>query len=475
MTEHRSDRGDSLFEKVISREFSGHFACQTLRSRWPGGAEKRYLSNLSRIRVTSFLQLFVVPQAKQPISAGSIQQGSNRFLLVIAIGLFAIGSGCDWRSASRSQQSIDSPPPSQTVALQRVMALGTLEPRGGILAVMAAPGDRVAKIYVEPGQDIPAGTLLMDLESLPARQLELTIAQTKLDEAKRRIAAERAAGEAKLQVARSSLQNAESKLSDAQKRLKDSKADGGELNLLKQAADLGQRRLKQLESASRDPARQRLVSENALDTEALKVSEAQARYESASRDAQEAIDEGRFAVESAEQEIRATELSLIAAEQSASLDSLKQQIELLKFNVATSRLVAPTNGRVLRVDATIGTATGVSALMHMADTSNMVCVAEVNVADLARVEVGQTAIITSPAFREPLTGKVRRVQSLIAAPTLASPYPMAAVDRYSADVIIAIESDDSNRASRLIELQVDVEIKAGGSKDSAQVASAVKS
>ncbi|CAD73374.1 conserved hypothetical protein [Rhodopirellula baltica SH 1] len=429
---------------------------------------------MSRIRVTSFLQLFVVPQAKQPISAGSIQQGMIRLPLSLAIGFFAIGSGCDWRSASSPTQTVDPSKPAQTVALQRVMALGTLEPRGGILAVMAAPGDRVSKIYVEPGQDVAAGTVLMDLESLPARQLELSIAQTKLDEAKRRIAAERAAGEAKLQVARSSLKQAESKLSDAQKRFKDSKADGGELNLLKQAADLGQRRLRQLESASRDPARQRLVSENALDTEALKVSESQARYESALRDAQEAIDEGRFAVDSAEQEIRATELSLIAAEQSASLESLKQQIELLKFNVATSRLVAPTKGRVLRVDATIGTATGVSALMHMADTSNMVCVAEVNVADLSRVEVGQTATITSPALREPLRGKVQRIQSLIAAPTLASPYPMAAVDRYSADVVIAIDSDDSTSASRLIELQVDVEIKAGGSKESAKVASAAK-
>ncbi|WP_236696381.1 ABC exporter membrane fusion protein [Rhodopirellula islandica] len=397
-----------------------------------------------------------------------------RLPLTLAIGVFAMICGCDGQSAGRSDESTNPDRPTQTVALQRVMALGTLEPRGGILAVMAAPGDRVAKIFVDSGQDVTAGTVLMELESLPARQLELTIAQTKLDEARRRIAAERAAGEAKLQVARSSLKQAESKLKDAQKRFKDSKADGGELNLLKQAADLGLRRLRQLETASRDPARQRLVSENALDTEALKVSESQARYESALRDAEEAIDEGQFGVDSAEQEIRATELSLIAAEQSASLESLKQQIELLKFNVATSRLVAPTKGRVLRVDATIGTATGVSALMHLADTTQMVCVAEVNVADLSRVEIGQTAIITSPALRDPLHGKVQRIHSLIAPPTLASPYPMAAVDRYSADVVIAIDAGDAESASHLIELQVDVEIQAGRSAKSAEVASAAK-
>jgi HlyD family secretion protein len=394
---------------------------------------------------------------------------------MLAIGVFAAACGCGGQSGSESNPASSSDKPTQTVALQRVMALGTLEPRGGILAVMAAPGDRIAKIHVESGQDVAAGTLLMELESLPARQLELTIAQTKLDEARRRIAAERAAGEAKLQVARSSLKQAESKLKDAQKRFKDSKAEGGELNLLKQAADLGLRRLRQLESASRDAARQRLVSENTLDAEALKVSESQARYESALRDAQDAIDEGQFAVDSAEQEIRATELSLIAAEQSASLESLKQQIELLKYNVATSRLVAPTKGRVLRIDATIGTATGVSPLMHLANTTEMICVAEVNVADLSRVEIGQPAIITSPALRNPLHGSVQRVHSLIAAPTLASPYPMAAVDRYSADVEIMIDAKDAEAASRLIELQVDVEIKTGHSAKSADVASAVKS
>nr|WP_255713054.1 ABC exporter membrane fusion protein [Rhodopirellula sp. JC740] len=389
-------------------------------------------------------------------------------------GLFFATAGCDLTGVNRPDQSVDPSQPTQTVALQRVMALGTLEPRGGVLSVMAAPGDRVARILVEPGQEVSAGTVLMELESLPARQLELNIAQTKLDEAKRRIAAERAAGEAKLQVAKSSLEQAENKLADAKEQFKESKADGGELNLLKQAAELGQRRLRQLEAASRDPSRQRLVSENSLDAEALKVSEAQARYESALRNAEKAIDDGRFAVDSAQQEIRATELSLIAAEQSASLESLKQQIELLKLNVATSRLVAPTKGRVLQIDATIGTATGVAPLMHMANTSEMVCVAEVNVADLGRIQEGQTAVIRSPALKETIEGTVSRIHSLIAAPTLASPYPMAAVDRYSADVVIAINEEDAQRASRFIELQVDVEIDAAGKPANAKVAATSK-
>jgi len=347
-----------------------------------------------------------------------------------------------------------------------VVAQGKIEPADGVLSLMAPPGDRVARVAVQEGDAVTQGELLVELESLRVKLIELEVAQTKLVEGRARVVAEQAAADARMQVARTQLKQAETQLNQSQVKLKTADSPGGSLDLLRRANELGQRKFDRLRSASSDPSTVRLVSENRLEEESLKISETRAQYEAARVEAADAITAGELAVEAARQEIIAAEKSMEAVMASTSLDSLQKQIELLKLNLETASLASPLSGRVLEVNTMAGQATTTMPLLHLADTSKMVCIVEVNVADLERVAEGQPAEISSPGLSRTLRGTVQRVHQMITAPQMPSPFPMAPVDRYTAEVTIAIAAEDVEVAAQRIHMQVEATIMTLATADS---------
>lgn len=377
----------------------------------------------------------------------------------LAIWIVTATIGCDGRMSSLFQPSRDRQASGVgDKGMPFVGAQGQLAPQDGVLAVMAPPGDRVAKLAVAVGDSVSVGDLLVELESLQAKRIELGVAETKLEEGRARLQAEQVSATAQLQVAQAKLKQAQIQVEHSRGKLKIAESPGGSLDLLRRAAELGQRKLDQLRSASNDPKTSRLVSENKLDEESLRISESRAQYEGAKVDAQDAIETAELSVAGAEQEIIAAEKAMLAAKAAGSLASLEKQIELLRLNVKTAQLTSPTAGTILSIDTMPGQATSTMPLMHLADTNKMVCIAEINVADLGRVQRGQAAEIESPGLARTLHGTVRRIESMIAAPAMPSPFPMAPVDRYTAKAIIEIDSQDTAAAAERIEMQVEVSI-----------------
>lgn len=379
--------------------------------------------------------------------------------MALSVGCNRDGAGSWLNPKNEVSQSDATENVSSRPVSGRVVAQGILRPLGGVLSVMAPPGDRVQSVAVQEGQEVSAGDLLIELESRRARLVELDVAQTKLAEGKARLKAEKAAAEAKLQVARTRLAQAESQLLQSQNKLAIAEGEGGSLDLLRRAAELGQRKLDRLRSAANDPSTTRLVSDNKLEEESLRISETRAQFETALSDANDALTSGELSVQAAKQEIIAAERTIEAAEAGGALGALEKQIELLELSLATTRLTSPTDARILSVDAMPGQATTTMPLLHLANTSEMTCVAEVNVADLERIHAGQTVRMTSPGLSEPLTGLVKRVHQMIVAPALPNPFPMAPVDRFTAEVTIAISPESAAAAAERISLQVEVTIE----------------
>ncbi|MCM2369142.1 HlyD family efflux transporter periplasmic adaptor subunit [Aporhodopirellula aestuarii] len=382
-------------------------------------------------------------------------------LLAAACGMTQVG--CDGRlskfGSDPKREATEIANARQKAESQaQVVAQGQLQPLGGVLSVMAPPGDRVARVAVSEGETVAKGDLLVELESLRAKTIELDVAEMKLAEGKARLEAEEAAANARLRVAQMKLEQAQTQLEQSREKLRIAEGPGGSLDLLRRAAELGERKLDRLRTASDNPNMQRLVSENKLEEESLKISETRAQYEAARVDARNAIETAELAVEAAKQDIVAAEKSIAAARASASLGSLEKQIQLLRLNIETAKLISPTAGRILKLDTMTGQATTTMPLLHMADTSQMVCIAEVNVADLRRIEVGQTAEITSPGLSDKLTGTVRRINQMIASPTMPSPFPMEPVDRHTAEVTIQIAPKDNAAAAERIHMQVEITI-----------------
>ena len=91
------------------------------------------------------------------------------------------------------------PPPDPDA--RSLSALGQVQPAGGVIAIYGPPGDRILKFAepLHPGQTVKAGAPLVILESRKARQKELALAETQLNQARQQREAIRKAADAKLE------------------------------------------------------------------------------------------------------------------------------------------------------------------------------------------------------------------------------------------------------------------------------------
>ncbi len=350
-----------------------------------------------------------------------------------------------------------------------IVAQGQLEPASGIIAIVAPPGDRVETIAVKEGQAVEVGTALGRLASQAAKELELEIANARRDEATVKMKADEAAANAKLDVAKVGLRQAKRTLDQSVKNLAQAKSDGGKLGLLAQQVALAESKLKQLRTAAAERDGARLVSANSLEQQQLAVDQARADLTGASRDAEEKIAEGKSSIEIAEKEITATELAITSAKSLAGLQSMNKQIELLELQLRTIKLTSPVAATVISIDSGPGEPTTTMPIMRLANTSNMVARAEVNVAELPRLELGAKATITSAALfkdnaPEALVGRVASISQVIGSPRLPSPNPMARVDWRSVEVVIEIDPAFAPLAATRLQLQVDIAIQAKPAK-----------
>ena len=340
-----------------------------------------------------------------------------------------------------------------------VVARGKLEPAGGIVAITAPPGNRLVRLDVAEGDLVDQGATLGELSTLRARQIEKSVAEAQLAEAKASIKAKEQVAIANLEVARVGLERAKLMVSQAEAELQRANQADGRLGLLEHEVQLAKDQLKRLREAAEDPNTKRLVSQSTLDQNQLSVDQSQSELNAARETAKQKIESGKLAVKAAETEFKAAEVAIESARASASLDSLQRQLELLDLQIKASELVSPVKGRVVSVNIRRGEATVGVPLMQIADTSEMQCRAEINVADLPRIQVGSPAKVSSLALPRVLSGKVKSISPMIGSPQLPTANPLARVDWRSAEVVISIDPKDNQAAANLINLQVDVAIK----------------
>ena len=389
---------------------------------------------------------------------------SRIFVIAIFASQIALGLSCGCRPSAADRPSGEGRLPV-LVALgaepgQAIVAQGQIEPESGVIPIVATPGDRIASIDVTEGQEVQAGDVLGKLIGQTVRELELDVAIARRDETLTKVAAESAAAMAKLDVAKVGLQQAKSQVQQAVKNLSTAEAEGGRLNLLSQQLTLAENKLKQLKAAVAEPGGSRLATPSAIEQQQLTVDESRSQLEAARREANQKLDDAKLAVQAAEQEVKANELTIESAKAASGIPTMDKQIELLKQQLEATKLVSPIQAKILSVDAKVGEPTTTAPIIRLADTHHMIVRAEVNVVDLQRVQVGAKATLTSAALLKPLTGKIKSISRLVGTPRLPNPNPMARVDWRSAHVVIEIDETSVEAAAQRIQLQVDVAIAA---------------
>lgn len=355
-------------------------------------------------------------------------------------------------------QDVKSPtvtPPKTAPVKVAVTALGRLQPEGEI-TYLSAPnsinGVRVEKVLVKEGDKVKAGQTLAYLENYNRATAALQQSLDKLQVAKAKLAQVKAgAKNADIAAQKATIASLESQLK-------------GEVAA--QEATIA-RIQAQLDNAKTESDRyQQLYKEGGIsasiaDAKALQLkttqqqlAEAQATLTRTQNTLQNQLKEAKARLKSLS-EIRPVDVDLAQTEVRSAATAVQQA----KADQDLTYLRAPISGTVLKIHTKTGEVIGTSGFAEIGKTSQMYVVAEVYQTDIQKVRVGQKATITSPALPTKLQGSVSEVGWQVDKQSIFSLNPSADTDRKIVQVKISIDDPaDSQRVSRLTNLQVDVAI-----------------
>ncbi|TBR56972.1 HlyD family secretion protein [Westiellopsis prolifica IICB1] len=418
---------------------------------------------------------------------------TNRKLLLLILIATAVTSGIVVYGISLFEQMgrTTSPKPVVTKFVPKVTALGKLEPEAEVISLSAPlvlDGDRVTELRVKEGDIVQSGQIVAILDARDHLQIavlqaakQVRVAQAKLEQVKAgakvgdiqaqqasierleaqsqgnaieqqeviaRIEAQwqgdKIAQQATIKKLEAELNNAQSEYERYQKlysegAISNSLFDSKRLSLetAKQQLDEAKAVLARINStASRQLAEAKvsLVRINATGTK--QVSEAKATLTSIA-------------------EVRPVDVQTAKMEVENAIAALKRA----QTDLQAAYIKAPTTGQILKIHTRVGEKISENGIVDMAQTEQMVAVAEVYQTDISKVKLGQSAVVTSQAFAGELRGEVFYVGLQVNRQNVFSNQPGENLDSRVVEVKIRLNPEDSKKVAGFTNLQVQTAIE----------------
>ncbi|MEM6519955.1 MAG: efflux RND transporter periplasmic adaptor subunit, partial [Cyanobacteria bacterium P01_C01_bin.70] len=120
---------------------------------------------------------------------------------------------------------------------------------------------------------------------------------------------------------------------------------------------------------------------------------------------------------------------------------------------------SPVAGQVIKIHTRPGETIAPEGIATMGQTEQMMAIAEVYQSDIAEIQVGQSATITSPAIRETLTGTVERIGLQVEPQQVVDEDPAANVDARVVEVHVRLDAASSQQVAGLANLQVTITVQ----------------
>ena len=169
------------------------------------------------------------------------------------------------------------------------------------------------------------------------------------------------------------------------------------------------------------------------------------------------------------QQIAAAKATLAKISEVRTVDVQGAQAELARARAATRQaqaelaqayVRAPVAGEILKIRTRAGETPSTNGIVEMGQTSQMVAVAEIYESDIAKVRVGQAAIVSSEsgAFTQKVRGTVSSIGLQIGKKDVLSTDPAADTDSRTVEVKVAIDPTDSQVIKSLTNSKVAVNI-----------------
>jgi HlyD family secretion protein len=311
----------------------------------------------------------------------------------------------------RAPIAVPAPPPQ--ALLERtsgVVALGRLQPVGGVIEVAGpttASAPRVLDLLVQEGDLVDFDAPLVVLDTYPqllaardAAERAVLVSEAALEQVRRDVSVGLREGSANVDNARTAVAQ-----------------------------------------ANRDLARyEQLAKENTVSRSQLEA--AQAAAEQATAELRRA--------EAAAGRLGSTDIKL--AEQN--LEAARSELARAEIEARTATIYAPSSGTVLSVDVRPGERAPSGTLLSLADLSRMEAEIEVYQDAVPRLSVGQTVRLESPVLADPLTGTVRRIGLEVGRQSLTSNEPAANTDARVVKAWVDIDPASMAQAARFVGLEI---------------------
>ncbi len=376
----------------------------------------------------------------------------SRIIVVLLLPMLGFWGGwyvSKWPTTNFAwdQSTTDSAP-----EIVKVVAHGRILPKSGLINVLLPPGQRIEQLLVAEGDRVAAGkTELATYVGQDTLRLQSQLVESQGSDAERELAQ-------KILSAQSNLLAAENSVAATQLQLQQVTSNDL-LTVNEKQLRVAAEKLARLVQLASDPSTQLYVAQSAVEEQRLTIEQSQSQLTTARRQQESAVKSAELGVELAEKSRDQARILLRSLEE---LSEQNRTVTLTKtiadIAVTNAKLIAPIDGSVLKVFGKPGEVVVNSPLLQLGDLSQMICAAEVVDRLVGKIQLQQRVEIASAALPRPLQGTVVEIGRVVGSGTLPDPNPLALIDRKTVDVRIEIDGGDNELASRLVNLQVTIEI-----------------
>lgn len=376
----------------------------------------------------------------------------NRRLVGLVLAAIAATSAIAYYGISQSglltqpsTEPVATPPP-----VKKVTALGRLEPEAEAIS-LAAPvdldGDRLAQLLVTEGDIVKQGQVVVILDAQGRLQDELLQAQEQVKNARAKLNQVKAGAKSgEIQAQQATIVQLEAELSGSRET---QNATIARWRSEVRTANAEYNRFVQL-------YRQGAIAASNLDTKRLAAETAAAQLQEALATKNRNLDSLQAQINAAKAtlnriaEVRPVDVETAQTEVDSAIASVKRAQTALD----RAYIRAPIAGQILKIHTRPGEKLSDEGIVDMGKTDRMIAVAEIYQTDIAKVQVGQQATITSQAFDGEIKGKVAQIGMQVERQKVFSNQPGENLDRRIVEVKILLNPEDSKRVAHLTNLQV---------------------
>ncbi|MBE9006736.1 ABC exporter membrane fusion protein [Fortiea sp. LEGE XX443] len=418
---------------------------------------------------------------------------ANKKLLGLVIAATAVTGGIVVYGISQFGQigRTTSPETVVTTPIPKVTALGRLEPEAEVISLSAPlvlDGDRIMEMKVKEGEIVKAGQMVAILDSrdrletaVLQAEKQVKVAQAKLDQVK----AGAKVGEIKAQQASIERLQAQSQGDTIGQREAIARIEAQwQGDRIAQEATIKRLEAELKNAQAEDKRYQKLYTEGAIsnsvfdskrlivDTAKQQLDEAKAVLARINSTASRQLAEAKVSLTRINatgkmqvSEAKAT-LTSIAEVRPIDVQAAKTEVEnaiaalkRAQTDLQAAYIKAPMDGQILKIHTRVGEKMSDNGIADLAQTEQMIAVAEVYQTDIGKVKLGQSAVITSQAFNGELRGEVFYIGLQVNRQNVFSNQPGENLDSRVVEVKIRLNPEDSKKVAGFTNLQVQTAIE----------------